>query len=57
MECRYLIGGYIDGAIECFVTFPSANCVNMKGLCTVRIGEKEFDIPQELLELIAKPAP
>lgn len=51
-ENRYMIGD-----VECFVTFYKENVVNMKGQCSVRIGEKEFVIPTKLLELIAEPAP
>lgn len=53
MECRYLIGGYIDGAIECFVTYNNP----CNGICSVRIGEKRFDVSVGFFKLIAKPAP
>ena len=47
---RYKIGDLIV-----YVTFYKT--VNMKGLCAVHVGEKEFIVSTEFLKLIATPAP
>jgi len=47
-ENRYMI----CGTVECFVTFNGDS-----EMCIVRLGESYFDIPVELLKIIASPAP